>query len=350
MRGAVFNSLKIAFIIIGTVIGAGFISGKEIIRFFGGGFLLPASYFCMILFFLFTYLLLIVGKKYGSFAAGTRAVFGKFDAALETVILSASLIIVGAMLAGIDSLMLSCFGISKNFPVASFLAIVFAYFVTGKGVKGLAAVNFLLVPIMIVSIVLFLGFYGEINISTNFSGTDSGVYMTLFYVSMNIFLSAPVLLELGAANEKKHFAAASFIASAVICVCVILIVSGIQHEGINAESAEMPLLYLFGKVKYFSSVFSVIVFFGIFTTLLSSYFPLYNYASRFKRKRVVDFIIFIMVFAVSRLGLDKIVLYLYPVLGFLGFLYISLSAVHIFKADSAALLPSAFINNNGNLK
>ena len=333
MKGAVFNSLKIAFIIIGTVIGAGFISGKEIIRFFGGGFLLPSSYFCALLFFLFTYLLLTLGNKYGGFAAGTHAVFGKTDAALETVLLFASLIIVGAMLAGVDSLMLSQFGIPKSFPLASFVSMVAAYFITGKGVKGLAAVNFILVPVMIAVILSFLSFKGNIQVQKEYSGADSGAVMTLFYVSMNIFLSAPVLLELGAANDKKSFAAAGGIAAVVISVCVFLIVSGIKYEGANAENAEMPLLYLFGKVKYFSAVFSLVVFFGIFTTLLSSYFPLFNYASRFKRKRVLDFVILIMAFAVSRLGLDKIVLYLYPVLGFLGFLYVALSAVHLFRQD-----------------
>ena len=74
------------------------------------------------------------------------------------------------------------------------------------------------------------------------------------------------------------------------------------------------------KVLY--SVYSIIAYFGIVTTLISAHYPLFNFAKTFQKEKTAKVLLIIIAFAVSRFGFYNIVNYLYPITGVIGIIYL----------------------------
>ena len=138
--------IKIAFTVVGSVIGAGFISGKELVRFFGDSACIPVLILTWALFFGYICALLAAGRKYGGFSAFAQKAFGKGKRAVEYVFLACSFVIVAAMLAGIDALE------EKFAPYISLLTAVGCFFIARKGINGVGVFNAILVPCIVVYI------------------------------------------------------------------------------------------------------------------------------------------------------------------------------------------------------
>ena len=90
------------FTMVGTVIGAGFVSGRELLQFFGC-FRISTVY-CTGLLFFFSFLLCVrLGKIYGGFEGALKGVFGKLSRFVKAVILFGSFVSCAGMLSGLNS-------------------------------------------------------------------------------------------------------------------------------------------------------------------------------------------------------------------------------------------------------
>lgn len=240
----IFGWLQAAFIIIGSVVGAGFISGGELVRFFPTSNYLPYVYAAGVLFFAYFALLLACGKKYGGFDGVLSALFQKFAPAVHAVFGLCCFVICATMLAGIDSVFFEAFGIPKSVPVLSAAVLAAVFFICRKGIGGIGKVNFVLVPVILVFVVAFA--FTEKGGEYDFTMADNsrGLLYTLLYVGMNAFLAAPVVCDLGKSAPPLPV---SLTASFCIAFCAALILGVICREGANALGADMPLLYVVGK-------------------------------------------------------------------------------------------------------
>ncbi|MDE6676153.1 MAG: hypothetical protein K2K12_00370, partial [Clostridia bacterium] len=97
LRGAMF--------IIGTSIGAGFLSGAELVRFFHTEHFFYPVMLSAFFFFLVSTFYLHLGKKYGGFAGALNALFGRGAKAIKIIISLSSFIPCAGMLAGLDALL-----------------------------------------------------------------------------------------------------------------------------------------------------------------------------------------------------------------------------------------------------
>lgn len=89
---------------VGTVIGAGFVSGRELLQFFGC-FRISTVY-CTGFAFLFSFLLCVrLGKIYGGFEGALKGVFGRLSRFVKAVILFGSFVSCAGMLSGLNSLL-----------------------------------------------------------------------------------------------------------------------------------------------------------------------------------------------------------------------------------------------------
>ena len=145
-------AFQIAAVYVGTVVGAGFATGREIVEFFSRfGFI----GFLSIL--LSGYLLIVLGSKLMRIAARINAVsyqefnvhlFGKWAGRGINIIMLFMLLGVSAvMLAGAGAVFEEQLGLTKNLGV--FITIFLSFLVMLVGTKGLFAVNSFVVPIMI---------------------------------------------------------------------------------------------------------------------------------------------------------------------------------------------------------
>lgn len=314
-----FAAFSAAFTIIGSIIGAGFITGSELVRFFPSSNFSPFILLSFALFFLYFSILLYCGKKYGGFYGVLSAVFKKYAKAVKIIFVICNLLICATMLAGIDSLFYQTFNVSKYFSVFSLVILIIVFFVGRNGVDGIKRINSFLVPSVLVFLFVFalLSKGGEYTFYKQ--SEIKSVCLVFLYVGLNAFLSTPVICDLG---KTVGFIAPSCLASLIISTCAFFILSVILRLGANAINSDMPLLYAVSvKGSIPEKAFSLVCLAGILTTLFSSFYPLHRVADKFKNKELIRVLTCIGVFVFARIGLKRIIDNAYPFFGFLGIVF-----------------------------
>ncbi len=96
--------IRATLFIVGTCIGAGFVSGAELVRFFGAeGFLTPVLLSSFAFYFLLV-LALLLGKRYGGYQGATDALFKRFAPAVRIAVVLFSFIPCAGFIAGFDAI------------------------------------------------------------------------------------------------------------------------------------------------------------------------------------------------------------------------------------------------------
>ena len=302
-----------AFFIVGTGIGAGFISGAELARFFPSvGFVLPVM-LSSVLFFLECLLFLRLGKRYGGYFGTLNSLFGRGATVVSVVICLCALVPCAGMLAGLNSLLPSLS------PLPALVGLAVVLLCIRKGMAGISALNSVLVPALLVFIFACSG-GGRAEFATeNLLPYGNG----LLYACMNAFLAAPVLMDAG--REMKRTVPPAAMASAVIGAGALCILSAVYGAGDGALNAEMPFLF----VMRGSKLFFVAAALAILTSLASAIYPMLCLCGRLngKKKNAAKIGVLFAALLLSSLGIGGIVRVLYPVLGFGGMI---LSAFCIF--------------------
>lgn len=198
-------------LIIGTIIGAGFASGREIVAFFGTTPAPLVALVCAALVFVMCLVFLFVGQKAEADDIGTvnKKLAGKFDVVLNIFLLFNSVISLSAMLAGFDSLFGSIYPLK---PLYSVLFGAVSVLVVTKGLKGLLRCNAVLVPALILIIAAVT--LTNVNSPSFSSFTAKTAYRSFSYISMNMMLAAAVLTVHGL--TKKQIIAASAVTAVIV--------------------------------------------------------------------------------------------------------------------------------------
>lgn len=311
------KEIRGAVIIVGGAIGAGFISGAELVRFFHTQYFFFPVLISSLLFSVQCAFFLWLGKKYGGYEGALRSIFGRASSAIKAIILVLALIPCAGMLAGLDALL------PNLKPLASILGIFVTAAVIARGIRGISLVNLILVPLLLIFVFAYGG--GQIAdfypvLPKNFAGFGGGVV----YAGMNVFLIAPVLLETGKDVKRPHCAA--FFAAIVITATAFTILGTIYRAGEGALESEMPFLYVMQGKR----AFSVMVALAIMTSLASSLYPLMEACGQFQgyKKYAAKTLILLAAFALSRFGLTGIVSIFYPVEGILGLFLSAFCVLH----------------------
>lgn len=326
---------SVAMLIIGTMIGAGFCSGREIVSFFGSGISVFVAPICGIIIFAACVLFLTVGAKIGekSFDKVNKALLGKYHFVADGFLLLNNLIVLSAMVAGFNSLCKPLVPI----PVFGTVAAVVCALIVGRGAKGMLDCNFLVVPVIIVSLaaVCFSAF------KTGIMDASLGVFrLRLFpvsavYVSMNMMLASTVLTTLGKLS-KKQIILSSALAAVFITALLALIITALNCTGNYA--AEMPILEISsGAGKWLYVILSIVTGISIFTTMLTAVGGLCGYLEgKFAGKIFNSAVVIIAGTVFSFLGFTRVVSLFYPLVGVLGLAYIAVCA-HYLRKTSAML-------------
>jgi uncharacterized membrane protein YkvI len=311
------ESVKTIFTVIGSVIGAGFISGRELVRFFGGEAYPPFLLLEGFLFFVYIFFLLSAGKKYGGFTSFCRTVFGKGERVVQIVFCFCSFVVVAAMLAGINAL-------EESYqPFIAVLTAVGCFFLAKKGVGGVGVLNLLLVPCILIYIAVGLGVEGEFLLVAETQSSGMGGMFVWIYVAMNIFLSSSVVMDQGAKlNGKGQITYVAALSALMIGGCIALVLAAIGAKD-GAKDHTMPLLYVLKEGK----LFPLVSYFGIVTTLISSYYPLHIFFQG-KHKDAARLFTLAAASVCSLFGLKEIVEYAYPVMGVLGIVFLTVVIFH----------------------
>lgn len=323
---------SVAMLIVGTMIGAGFCSGREIVSFFGSGVSIIVAPACGLCIFGCCVLFLSLGSKIEakSFDGVNRALLGKYHFAADTVLLINNLIVLSAMIAGFNSLTSSFISL----PVTGAVAAVLCAVIAARGSAGMLDCNFALVP----AIIATLAAVCISSVNTGLASASLGIFRVLtlpscvVYVSMNMLLASTVLTTLGKLT-KGQIIGGSLIASLAITVLLALIISALNCTG--SYDAEMPVLEISsGAGKWLSVALGIVMAVSIFTTMLTAVGGLCGYLSerRLGGKFFNSALVIIAGVTVSFLGFSRVVSLFYPLVGVFGLFYIALCVAYLLRS------------------
>ena len=327
MLKSFLRALSVSMLIVGTMIGAGFASGKEVVTFFGD---VPNMFIALItgvMVFGCSVLFLFVGRRVKKTDIGevNGAVFGKLRPLADVFMLFNSMTVLGAMLAGTDSLASEFIDI---LPVASIVMGLLCAVIAVKGLSGVIKANAVLVPIMIG----FLCVCSVAAIEFPFRAQTGSInmYSIVLYVSMNMILGGGVLTTVHKLSPREIILA-SAIAATVIAALLMCIMGALQSCA--AAYADMPILLIAlknGRIMYFVAI--PVIAASIFTTMLSAFKSVYDYVlGFFKHKIIAAGTVLVGGLFVGAFGFSNVVGTLYPIIGIIGLLYLACNCWYLIR-------------------
>lgn len=269
----------LAFSLFGAVVGAGFMTGAELVRFFPLRAAFAHAAVAAGLFAACFLLLFDAGRKCGGFEGALRCC-GRAAPVFRALLHFASFITCAAMLAGLDGAVRTGFGLHYALPVAALCALPAMFFVARRGMRGVAVLSAALVPVMAA---VFAARAGDIPAGFTPSSPQSAFTSltgVCLYAAMNCFLAAPLACDAGREGAGRGGCIA---AAVLIGFCIAAALGAVARAGTAGE--EMPFLAAGG-----GGLTAVACICAVLTTLFSSFYPLARAAEQYsaegyKRKR-----------------------------------------------------------------
>ena len=333
------NILKVVFVIIGTLIGAGFASGQEMyIFFFSYGIKgILGIIISSILMGIVIYKTLLTAHKYkiknykNFLEIYIKEKFSYLKKIINIVINIFILITFFIMIAGFGAYFEQELGI--NSLIGSIILATLSFIIFMTSVKGVVKANELLVPILII----FITIIGILNIKEidilnleNYliiTNQSSYILSSILYCSYNSILLIPVLITIkDYIKNKKQIKTIAVITEVIIAILSFMIFLLLVRVNVDITKLEMPAVYVVSNIsKLLKIVYGFIILGSIFTTSISlgtSF--LQNTSKNEKSYTQIAIIMCITSVLVSKIGFSNLVNFLYPIFGYLGFMQILL--------------------------
>lgn len=331
------NIIKVVFVIIGTLIGAGFASGQEMYIFFFSygvngiyGIIISASLMGFIIYKTLKIINKYNIKNYRDFLDLTINIKSKkkyfnLKNIINIIINIFILITFFIMIAGFGAYFQQELNI--NHYIGSIVLAIMCFVVFLNSIKGLVKINQFLIPILII-LILIIGLINikDINIFDisnliNRTNNSNWFVSSILYCSYNSILLIPALITLRnfLNNKKQIFLISVFSGIIIILLSIILFLLLIKID-INISSLEMPIVYVVSKMHIFLKyIYGFVIISSIFTTSISLGISfLQNVSNNKKSYTQIAVIMCITSVFVSQFGFANLVNLLYPIFGYLG--------------------------------
>ena len=330
------NVLKVVFVIIGTLIGAGFASGQEVYLFFFSygmkgliGILISSIIIGVVIYSTFNILNKYKINTYKDFLNILIPKNTKLKIIANFIINIFILITFFIMIAGFGAYFEQEIGINKL--VGSLILAIITFIVFMTSIKGVVKVNELIVPILI-GFIFIIGIISikDIHIlnlenyviRTNYTNF---ALSAVLYSSYNSILLIPVLITLNNyVKNKKQIFYISFISAIVTILLSVIIFLLLVRVDVDISKLEMPVVYVVSNMfKILRYIYGVIILGSIFTTAISLGVSfLQNTAKNKKGYTQISIIMCITSVIISKFGFSNLVSLLYPIFGYLGLIQI----------------------------
>ncbi len=332
------SSAKIAATYIGTVVGAGFASGQEVLQFFTvfGQKGLYGLIAVTALFAVFGYIIMDIGYTCGFNSyhelircSGPRFMSRIFDFTI-IFFLFGSLTV---MIAGAGAIIRQQFNVSEMWG-SLFLAVitVMTVFTGFSGVINSisAVVPFLLVATTGVCILSFFRDPLPSDISTSGPAVapliNNWVLATILYISYNTVSSLAVLCPLGAeAKSRSAVYRGAALGSMGLGAGMTTIFFALYRFLPVLKNVEVPMAYIAGRASaLFKVMYIVVLLAEIYTTAVGGLFGLKTRVAGFAgvNWKLVVIAIMLLSLTASRCGFANLVRYIYPIMGYCGIVII----------------------------
>ena len=335
------NILKVVFVIIGTLIGAGFASGQEVYLFFFSygikgliGVIISSILMGIVIYQTLKLLDKYDIKTYKDFLdiiITSKKMNKSFNIKdiINYIINIFILITFFIMITGFGAYFEQELGINSIIGSSILALASFVIFLTS--VKGVVKANEILVPILIIFLVV-IGIInlGEINIlklDNYIITTNQSNYIlsAILYCSYNSILLIPVLITLKEyLKNKKQIFFISTISTIITIVLSVIIFLLLVRVDVDVANLEMPVVYVVSNMfEFLRVVYGFIILSSIFTTAISLGTSFLQNVSK-NKKSYTQFaaIMCITSVLISKIGFSNLINLLYPIFGYLGLIQI----------------------------
>lgn len=329
--------LQVAATYIGTVVGAGFATGKEVVEFFtqyqGNGIL--GIFISSILFVWLGTRMMVLSARIEAYSFQDLIVHlsGKTVGKIFNYFMLAILLgVTSVMLSGTGAIFQEQLGLPYRMGVL--ITVIFCFFVMKRGLSGVLMINSIVVPLMVCFCLLIAGktlqdfdvISATIEQALHIVQWD-WLFRSITYASLNLCLAQAVLVPLGREIRDENILKWGGILGG-IGLCFMLVCTNLSllslKEVINYDIPMAEVIKPFGS--YIHLFFLLVIYGEIFTTLVGNVFGITRQIqalSFLSEKWVGAFVLFICLF-ISQIGFGTLLGYLYPLFGYIGFVFLLL--------------------------
>lgn len=322
------NNIKAISVIIGTMIGAGFASGKEVYVFFAQYKImgLIGAIISSLITAIVIYATLKISKKC-KLKSNNEFVDNiskneKIATSIKNIINTFLLASFWIMCAGLCSFFKQEFNI-PIFVTATISGCII-YMLLMTNIEGIMKLNTIIVPIMVLAIVYISILNSqttqilEQNIITN---TDAikAIIKSILYTSYNSILLIPIIVSISKdIKSDRDIKIIAIISSLIIFILLMIIYQMLVCAKTDISKIEMPILLLLEKKIWQKVIYGIAIVSAIITSVVSaSYGALENIRDKSKYK-LSAIVICLLEIPISYIGFGNLVSTLYPIFGVIG--------------------------------
>ncbi len=344
MKEKKLNYLHVAVMYVGTIMGAGFASGREGWQFFGifGQKAYIGIALAGLLFMGLGMMVSYIARSLKTDDMGKVIVFtdnpkitnavGYFMAAiLYTIIISMS--------AAGGSLLNQQFGISKAVGGAM-IAVLVILTVLGN-FDRVSKVFKLIIPVLFIIDIgcCFLVMASDIEQSGATSGFPPSAMAPNWFIAAILFISynmlgmIPIIATSSIqSKDKKNAILGSGLGGVLLAFLTLVLVFALQKDMAYTQSMDLPMLAYTSRIsKVVNLLFGLVLFAAIYSAATSTYFGFSTKIKESPKKKYIIIIGACIGFICGLTGFKTIVAYLYPVEGYIGFAIILMIAANFFR-------------------
>ncbi|MFD2670578.1 YkvI family membrane protein [Marinicrinis sediminis] len=323
--------LQIACTYIGTIVGAGFATGQEILQFFT-----RYGKYGSITILLSTWLFIWLGTKLmltaqtmkaHSYADLNRMLFGPSVGRIVSLLLMLVLFgISSVMLAGAGSVFEEHFG--WPYQAGLGLTLLLGFLILSRGMQAIFAVNSIVVPCMLLYLIIIVVQVSHSPTAGNWLTLDSDaspfrIWMSPFlYAAFNLALAQAVLVPIGGKMEDAAVIRGGGIIGGIgVGLMLLALHMSLSSKMPDIASYEIPMGQMATQVVHtVQLLFILIIFSEIFTTFIADLFGLMTQLETKVPwgRQTLLVILLAGCYAISQVGFSSLVAFLYPLFGMLS--------------------------------
>ncbi|MNJ48931.1 hypothetical protein D3C77_441410 [compost metagenome] len=333
MKNAV-KVLQIAFTYIGTVVGAGFATGREILQFFtqyGKWGVLTIMLSTILFMWLGTKMMILAHEiKATSYEDLNRHLFGNaFGQWLSLFTLIVLIGVNSVMLAGAGSVFVE--HLSLNYQLGLWFTLLGTYLLLSKGINGVLQLNSVVVPMMlflsIAIIITTAGTPGAMRFVT--LSTDKGIMPTwaspLLYSAFNLSMAQAVLVPIGGhTTSRKTLIWGGIIGGAGVGFMLMAAHFALSAYMPGVIQFEIPMGSIAAQLGLaIQFIYIILIFMEIFSTFVAD---VYGITLQLKQRlnippRIISITVLMICYVTSQFGFSSLLSVLYPAFGVFSLLW-----------------------------
>lgn len=341
--------IKIVSILIGTIIGAGFASGKEIYTFFKvfGNLGLFGLCLSTSMIGITIYIVLNIVKKY---KVKNNDIFLEeisnnkvkklhtiTKSLLNNTINIFLIVSFFIMIAGWSAF----FKQKYNIPIfiSSCIMAILLYITFLNNIDGIMKISSYILPILFLIIIYItiknvpLQEIIPIHIFDNINQIFYVVLNSFIYSSYNSIMLIPILISISnKIKTKKEIRIITFITTIILLVLSVCIFQILNLSKNNMAYIELPILKILSNTKIQEFLYSLVIIIAIYTTAVSAGYGFLESIKDKRKYKIISAVICFVSIPISYIGFGKLINIMYPLFGTIGMYQIIL----IFKKYSIA--------------